>query len=221
MQDYSAKVVNKIFLNASTVELVLELIKPKFLRFTAGQFMFFNFGGAYKAYSMVSLPAELPVMRFCIRLVPKGKASEKIKSLELGDVLDLAGPEGNFKFRHFRRNVCFVAGGVGITPFVPMVENILVKGFTPTLTLMHFVKKEDVRLYDKLFVDFSRKFKNFKYIRHLESKERQEKFFSEKSKEYKDNAFYVCGSRKFVENCSQILEAWGCPSELVIQENFF
>lgn len=86
--------------------------------------------------------------RFCeknmeITVRHVGPFSGKLQSLKKGDMIGLRGPYGKGCFIPKGRNPCFVAGGLGIVPLIPLIESM--KGSSRKVTVILGAKtKEDL-----------------------------------------------------------------------------
>lgn len=91
-----------------------------------------------REYSLLAAP-ENNEYRVSVRLVSGGEISTKIHSdLKVGDAVRIAAPLGNFVYRESASTsdaspVVFVAGGIGITPLLPMINVALKAGKSVTL----------------------------------------------------------------------------------------
>lgn len=113
------------------IEWVLRTPEP--LRFRPGQFISLRVGedegGAaiLRSYSIASSPgqAELSII---LKLVEGGVASAWFRKLAVGDQVRFTGPMGFFvlDFQH-PGDVVFGATGVGITPVLPMIDELLAR----------------------------------------------------------------------------------------------
>lgn len=76
-----------------------------------------------RQYSLCGDPAERDVLRVAVLDVPDGRGGSRFvhERLAEGSTVRLRGPRNAFPFLPARRYV-FVAGGIGITPLVPMVR---------------------------------------------------------------------------------------------------
>jgi ferredoxin-NADP reductase len=77
--------------------------------------------GMVRQYSLWGDPADRTVWRIAVLREEAGSGgSEHVHdALREGDVLDARGPRNNFEFAPSRRYL-FIAGGIGITPILPM-----------------------------------------------------------------------------------------------------
>ncbi|MEV4865248.1 oxidoreductase [Streptomyces ossamyceticus] len=80
-------------------------------------------GGMIRQYSLCGRPEERDVWRIAVLREPRGRggSAHVHDHLREGDALRVRGPRNNFPLRPAARQL-FVAGGIGITPILPMVE---------------------------------------------------------------------------------------------------
>ncbi|WP_409330870.1 PDR/VanB family oxidoreductase [Trujillonella humicola] len=78
--------------------------------------------GVVRQYSLCGDPAAREVWRIAVLREPAGRGgSARVhERLHAGDVVDVRGPRNHFALEPAQRYV-FVAGGIGITPILPMV----------------------------------------------------------------------------------------------------
>lgn len=76
-----------------------------------------------RQYSLCSSPADLSYLRVAVLRVPdsRGGSATVHSAVEAGTVLQISAPRNNFPLQHSRKYL-FLAGGIGITPVVPMLE---------------------------------------------------------------------------------------------------
>lgn len=60
-----------------------------------------------------------------VKLYPKGKMSNFIRNLAIGDITKWRGPYGNFKVNFNFKNILCVTQGVGLAPIYGVIKNIL------------------------------------------------------------------------------------------------
>ncbi|MFC4469465.1 PDR/VanB family oxidoreductase [Streptomyces xiangluensis] len=80
-------------------------------------------GGLIRQYSLCGDPAEPDAWRIAVLREPKGRGGSAYvhDHLPEGTAVRVRGPRNNFPLRPAPRHL-FIAGGVGITPILPMVE---------------------------------------------------------------------------------------------------
>jgi ferredoxin-NADP reductase len=97
----------------------------------AGAHVTFRLGnGAERSYSLCSDPAVPAVWRVAVLHQPSGRGGSRWihEHLRPGDVLTVTAPRNNFSFAPGRERTLFVAGGIGITPLLPMVREARAAG---------------------------------------------------------------------------------------------
>jgi len=113
-------------LNSAIVEICLTPLKPAF-NFVAGQFIFIKFknsqlGNEGHPFSIVSPPGA-PELKLAVKNL--GDYTAELYKLEVGTDAIIEGPFGAFSHKtceHFAQ--IWIAGGVGITPFISMAESL-------------------------------------------------------------------------------------------------
>jgi len=90
-------------------------------------------GGLERQYSLCGDPADRAVYRVAVLLEPSGRGgSAAVHALAVGDTLRLRGPRNHFAFDATDR-VVLVAGGIGITPMLSMIDAAQAAGADWTL----------------------------------------------------------------------------------------
>ena len=78
-------------------------------------------GGVLRQYSLNGDPADRSHYRIAVRRIKGGLGSGLVHGLAEGDTVELRGPRNAFPFVRAERYL-FLAGGIGITPILPMVK---------------------------------------------------------------------------------------------------
>ncbi len=81
-------------------------------------------GGLIRQYSLCSDPADTSVWRVAVLHEPDGRGGSVAAHhhLQTGAIVHADGPRDNFGYRAEKQDVLFIAGGIGITPILPMVR---------------------------------------------------------------------------------------------------
>lgn len=112
-------------------------VNPKKLLapFRAGQYIGFtaeiNGVRTSRPYSLVSSPNNLAYYELGIKKKEGGFVSPYLlENLKVGDLLEAIGPLGEFYYNPLfhGKNLVFIAGGCGITPFISMLRDITERG---------------------------------------------------------------------------------------------
>jgi ferredoxin-NADP reductase len=81
-------------------------------------------GGLIRQYSLCSDPVDRSCWRIGVlkELSGRGGSDTMHDTVQPGDVLTATGPKSNFSYQHGVDDVLFIAGGIGVTPILPMVR---------------------------------------------------------------------------------------------------
>jgi predicted ferric reductase len=120
-----AVVVSIKNLSRDTVEIELEPLNKK-LKFVAGQFLFVSFpqspaGAEWHPFSIVSSPSQDHI---CIAIKALGDYTNLVSSLHPESQALIEGPFGQFFYQTGKKSQIWVAGGIGVTPFVSMARSL-------------------------------------------------------------------------------------------------
>lgn len=89
--------------------------------------------GAVRSYSLCGDPADRSAYRIAVLNLPGGRGSRFIHGeLRLGATVTVGPPRNNFRFDAAPRYL-FIAGGIGITPLLPMIREAARRGADWTL----------------------------------------------------------------------------------------
>ncbi|BAE80902.1 Na (+)-translocating NADH-quinone reductase subunit F [Chlamydia felis Fe/C-56] len=134
-------------------------------------------GSANKAYSLASYPAELPVIKFNIRIatppfinnapspnIPWGVCSSYIFSLKPGDKITVSGPYGESFMKENNRPLIFLIGGAGSSFGRSHILDLLLdKHSTRDITLWYGARSLKENIYQEEYEKLEKDFPNFHY----------------------------------------------------------
>jgi predicted ferric reductase len=196
--------------------------------FRPGQFFFLRIEGknlnARHPFSVSNSPSE-KYLRFTIK--DTGRFTKEAKNLKQGDELKIEGPFGKFILSNADKELVFIAGGVGITPFMSMIADNLQKESKRKITLLYGSKTEKDIIFKKeldaikgdwfkkIYVLSEEKKKNYDYGRI------EEDFITRYVKDFKNKKFYICGPKPMMENVKKVLLDKGVKKEDIVIEDFF
>ena len=85
--------------------------------------------GTVRQYSLCGDPAQRDRYRIAVLELPDGRGGsmEAHRELRPGRIIDIGVPRSNFALTDADRYV-FVAGGIGITPILPMIREVATRG---------------------------------------------------------------------------------------------
>ncbi|RLG68468.1 MAG: hypothetical protein DRO11_09085, partial [Methanobacteriota archaeon] len=112
--------------------------------FRAGQYvnLFVNIGGVLtsRPYSISSSPTQTEYIDLTVRRKEGGFVSNYLlDEVKVGDEFETTGPAGQFYYEPLTdgKNLVFLAGGSGITPFMSMIREVVEKGLDLNIWLIY------------------------------------------------------------------------------------
>jgi benzoate/toluate 1,2-dioxygenase reductase subunit len=141
------------WVSEDVVHLTTELAEEDWFEFKSGQFIQMQIPGTneLRLYSMSSTPAELPIIKFFIRILPNGAMSDYLRNnAKVDDIISVDGAFGSFFLREDNPRVphIMVAGGTGLAPIMSLIDNIKNKnGIKPDILLSFGCRNMDSLFY--------------------------------------------------------------------------
>jgi ring-1,2-phenylacetyl-CoA epoxidase subunit PaaE len=146
LQYHSLRILDKRPETARAVVLTFDLpaAQRENFRFLAGQHLGLRATvqgeELRRTYSILSSPGQ-PALSICVRLVPGGRFSGFVaEQLRAGDRVDVLMPNGSFHLGPTRdrpRTAVVFAAGIGITPVISIVRNLLESEAGSRVTLFY------------------------------------------------------------------------------------
>lgn len=227
MQKFASKLLRKIPLAADTFQFDFsrseEQDEETRLRrggdFKAGQFFLLDVedgqANATRAYSIASAPSNKDFFSLAVRLVPGGRASEYLRTMEVGHELHFQGPFGHFFLKDSTKDVVMIATGTGIAPFMGMIPSLFEKGWDRPLTLYFGVRFEEDLFYVDELRAWEKKHPNFKAVIAVSRPTEKWTGLSGRVTEHfgdfdpENTQVYICGNGDMVKNVKGMMEAKG------------
>lgn len=206
-------------------------LKGKPLAHHPGQFAFLKVTskGAFQwhPFTISSSPSRPEVITFTIKSV--GDFTSEISSLKEGQSAFLLGPFGNFVLpRDKDIPIVFLAGGIGITPFLSMIAWLADKGENRHITLLWANKTKQDIFAQKEFSGFQLKISGLKIV-HVISRDLDwngekghinEAVIRRNVSESEKAVFLLCGPPAFMNTVRDILKEMGIEKNRIILERF-
>ena len=185
-----------------------------------------------RAFSLVSSPNQLAYYELGIKRKEGGFVSPYIlDNIKVGDILEATEPMGNLYYnRVFHgKDLVFIAGGSGITPFISMLRNISERMVALNVWLIFGCLSEKDILFREELYDIQSRRSNIRVKFILSepgsewigacgfiTKEEILKEIGSADKKY----FYVVGNRPMYFFIEEQLKAMGVPRHRIIYEAF-
>lgn len=216
---YTLKSVN--ILNEQVLELELEP-KNKGIKFFPGQFVFISIKG--NGISSESHPFSIASSsgdnNLGIIIKSLGDYTQQLKNLTPGLEVSVEGPFGSFSHLNtFNKNQIWIAGGVGITPFISMARSL--QGDDYAIDLYYCVNKPDEALLGDEWNEIQRT-KKIRLIPWCSSEKGRinAKLISELSAGLDSKDFMLCGPLPFMIDLKNQLMSLNIKKKYIHFENF-
>ncbi len=233
--------------DVETIILETEGERPPFI---AGQYLTVLLAGFEptegKSYSISSIPRDA---HLSLTVKAMGNFSRAILSHKVGDRLTTSLPYGFFHPERDERGPrAFVAGGIGISPILSIIEDLLVNGDTDNLTLFYSNRTRADIVFKKRIDALVRDYSNF-IAHHFITREPYSETssrpdlvhvqgpalndgsvtYGRMTSEYitahlvnpAETDFFICGSIDFTKSMWTKLKHAGIPHTRLYTEGFF
>ncbi len=215
MEDIKVKIMEIKEIAESTKSFVIE--KPESFDYEPGQHVFIELSpNNGKPFSLVSSPHE-GVLEFATIIRDISPWKQELNNKKEGDELILSGPYGAFKYEDSEKDIAFIAGGIGITPFIGILRYLTEKEMSTKVDLLYSNKNRKRTAFRKELDEISEKNKNIHIVYTMTddldyegNKGRIDKAFIEKHVEnVKDKVWYIAGPPLMVDSLRLILKELG------------
>lgn len=223
MKSHTVTLKKISYLNHNVVQL--DVTKPDDYDFTPGQatevsILKSGWEDKKRPFTYTSLPSE-EHLEFTMKVYDSHDGvTEQIGKLENGDQLLIDEPFGAIRYKG---SGTFLAGGAGITPFLPILKQLESENKAFGHTMIFANKKEKDVFLDKRLNEITGE----NYIKILSQEEKENFHHGHINAELiKDNLetlkqfFYVCGPPKMIEHVIEELKSIGVDEELIVTEDF-
>ena len=221
-KDYEYAVENVKSLNSDVVELKIKSLSGE-MKFNPGQFIFIRFVDNGISSEPHPFSVSSSIFDNNIELVIKslGDYTSFIKDIKIGTKIMVEGPFGMF-FENDNPvgKEVWIAGGVGITPFLSMARSLKEGNYNVDLYYSVGSNGEAVLISD--LEDISNKNKNFHVIPWY-SKENgriNAEMISQRTTNIKDCKIYICGPLNFMRSLKDQFIKININSNQIIFEEF-
>lgn len=238
VKEYRAEVASLKDLTYDIKQVVLRLIEPQEITFTAGQYIQFEVPEyelsseeVYRAYSMASQPSRKNEVELEIRLVPNGICTTYVFNyLKEGDRVTINGPYGEFYLRNSDADILFIAGGSGMAPIKSILYDMYEKGIQRKATYFFGARAvRDLFLVEEMR-EMEKNMPGFTFVPALSEPLPEDNWEGETGlitdvldRHYSsmDNLeAYLCGSPGMIDAAVAVLTKKGLPEEKIYFDKF-
>ncbi|MFG6495805.1 PDR/VanB family oxidoreductase [Fictibacillus sp. UD] len=172
-------------------------------------------GLVVRQYSLTSHPDETSQYEIAVRLSEDSKGGSRFwhKAMKVGDSLRISYPKNHFPLSFKARHHVFYAAGIGITPFLSMIHELMTKRFSFEL---HYASKskQNCPFYEFLTKHYSGQ------CHFYFSEENHRMSTSSLENHPIGTHVYFCGPESFIEQFIKAARDLGYPKKSVHQERF-
>lgn len=208
-------------------------LKPigKRLVHNAGQFAFVRFFSSEVSneehpFTIASAPnSEI----LCFSIKRSGNFTGTINKLKPGDKAKIEGPYGVFSTNKLEGPFVFIAGGIGITPFMSMLRNMSDKKMEFSTKLIYANRTAaDMAFYEEL-TTLSKNIPQFSFVNVFSEETAStaykgyitEDIISKEAGNVLHNAkFFICGPSPMMRSVEEVLQNMGVQKTQIFMEKF-
>jgi predicted ferric reductase len=196
------------------------------LKFSAGQFAYLTpdipglAAGNHEEhpYTLSSAPAELPTIRVGIKAL--GDATNALQAVVPGSRVFLEGPYGRFPHDPVVGPQLWIAGGIGVTPFVSAARQLRLTGTHADIHLLFCANDSTRAIYLEELQDIASLVQGMQITPHFFAKEGylSMDFLRQAVPDLLEREAYVCGPAPLIQLARSLLEEAGVlPAKLHIE----
>ncbi|MFA6251389.1 MAG: ferric reductase-like transmembrane domain-containing protein [Candidatus Paceibacterota bacterium] len=220
-QKFKYKIINIKELNKEIIEIEMEPVKNK-MTFQPGQFAFFSFLGEEIPSESHPFSISSSETENNLKIIAKnfGDFTNQLKNLKIGDNISIDGPYGGFSYKKTtNKNQIWIAGGIGITPFLSMTQTL---ESDYNVDLYYSVKENNEAVHVEDLQNIRNQHPNFQF-NLWNAKDNgyiNGGLVSHLSKGLDSKDIFLCGPPLFMENLKNQFLALGVDSKRINYENF-
>ena len=228
VRHYDYRVEHSTTVAKDVIELILSPINKR-IDFKPGQFVFIRFkysgvkGVTTEAhpFSISSAPTD-EKLRLSVKAL--GDYTRDLLQLKPGAIAEIEGAYGKFSYRNYQNtNQIWVAGGIGITPFISMARNLHVE--KPMQIDLYYSVKTETELvnYQELSTIMSTSAHHFRIIPYIADKQQgflTADFIAKNSNGVAEKDIYICGPPTMMKSLRKQFIMLRVPNYRIHSEEF-
>lgn len=209
------------------------------LEFKPGQFLHYQIPnpnsddrGTNRFFSIASAPFE-NIIRLTTKFTPSTGSTFKkdLQKLQTGESIEASGPKGSFTTDVFiseGKKLCFIAGGIGITPFRSILLDLDHRGKPLNISLLYANKSKDA-LFKEELEQLAKKHPEFKIFYIVSDESVSEEKINDNIEvvpgkvdadlirklvpSFQKPIYYISGPESMVETLEEVVWNMGIPKE--------
>jgi len=221
---YSSKIIEKRVVAKDTLEVSFE--RPSNFYFQAGQYiqlgvpklLYYDTKGASREVSISSSPLDKEKASVTFRDTGSG-FKRTLKELPTNALVNMEGPHGFFTLpRNLAHPLVFIAGGIGVTPYLSMIRFATEKRLAIPIILLYANRNKESTAYLDELQDIA----NYNKYFTLKNKfgRIDEQFIRQSVKDMQNCIWHIAGPPVMVDYARNILFLLGVDGGLIRYEEF-
>jgi len=147
--------------------------------------------------------------------------------IEINDIVWLKFPYGSFTFEN-HKDLIFIAGGTGITPFLSYLENAIDTNIDNDIRMFYGVREPEYLIFDNLLEECKKSLKNFDYelfVEHMDESLGNNPNINIgildinkiiKSANNLETAFFLAGPQQMIVSFQETMESNGISKDRIL-----
>lgn len=231
-----AVIIDKKEIATGTLAVKIDL-KGEVIEFKPGQFFFITLPNipypdpknGRRHFSIVNSPDEKGILEFATRIREESAFKKYLYELPLNSEVEVGPFSGKFVLPEDpTKDYVFIAGGIGITPFISMLRYIQAEKLPHRITLIYSNRDQRSTAFLEELQKMERNNPNLKLVltmtedpdwkgeNSMINKSLIEKYLNPQT----SYTFYIAGPPPMVTAVDEVLKQAGVVQEAIIKENF-
>ncbi|KKP80720.1 MAG: hypothetical protein UR81_C0018G0010 [Candidatus Levybacteria bacterium GW2011_GWB1_35_5] len=202
------------------------VFKPeKNINWTAGQYLIYSLShksqdlrGKMRFFTISSSPFQKHITITTKIIKTASSFKRALDNLKIEDQIEAKGPDGDFVIDNPKKHFVFIAGGIGITPFISIIRQLNFEKKPINVNLL-YANKTNAVLFKKELDGIAWEHKEFKINYYISPKRIDENALAEFIKN-KKTVFYISGPDPMVDGITKLLFDLGISEENIKQDYF-
>jgi predicted ferric reductase len=224
VKKWKYKITKIVQLNTWVTEISLEPV-IKAMPYQPGQFVFISLDDSAVSrevhpFSIISSPDQTGLQLAVKNL---GDYTDKIKNLTIGSEACIEGPFGEFSYLStFNKKQIWVAGGIGLTPFLGMARDLNFKKENYQVDLYNCVHDEKELIYSEELRAIASQNNNFRVINYCSADQGRitADYLNNITSDLLQTDVFICGPVLMMKNLRRQLIALGLKKGQIRTEEF-
>ncbi|GEM_PF-479045 len=182
-------------------------------------------------YTIASAPSDNTHVHLTIKKEENGKGSTFLhEHVSVGDLLEVEAPYGHFTLSGIstETSLVLIAGGVGITPLVSVIRELVMQGSVMPVTLLYGCRSPNSIIFHKELLTIAKKHRWFSYTPVVSEADdswngKVGRIEKDTIKEINDlllSRIHICGPKPMMTAIKAILNELNVPGDNIHTESF-